>query len=132
MTEFPEKVYSAMVELLSNRVLGLQPLQYELGYYENYTKTIISCLSTTADEWYSRWSEPKDIYYAIVINTVDEYLESSGLVADNSDFWNALYINICEEKNIIEEKLKNIVPGITINIDDYHKEIMERLNANTQ
>ena len=130
--EFIENVYNAMTETLSNTKLGLQPLGYKLGYWETYTRTVITCLSNTASMWYGTSPYIKAGLYAVAINTVDEYLGVSILIDDDPEFWRSLYIKTVNEQKIIQEKIKNIKPGDIVNIDDYHEEAMRRLNANTQ
>lgn len=130
--EFIENVYNAMTETLSNTKLGLRPLGYKQGYWENYTKTVITCLSNTASMWYGTSPYIKAGLYAVAINSVDEYLGANVLIDDDPEFWKSLYMKAVNEQIIIQEKIKNIKPGDIVNIDDYHNETMERLNANTQ
>jgi hypothetical protein len=130
LSEFSEAVYTAMAELLGHPYLGNRPLQFEKGYLERRTITIIKCISISADEWYAVNAQPKTVLYAVVINTIDEFLEESSDKEDEPEFWTKLTEFMLAERTNILEKTKKLKNGDKINIDEYHRELKERLNVN--
>lgn len=127
--EFSEQVYEAMTHALGDYHLGRQQLEVAEGYYERLTKVTIHCMSNTADGWYARGAHPRTVFFAVVINSVHEYLEKNNLNEKSPDFWYDLHDKVVKEREIIDSKIEQLKPGDKVDIDVYHREIQERLDV---
>lgn len=127
--DFSEQVYDAMVVVLGNYNLGRQPVQCTKGYYEKLAEVMVHCMSNTADGWYTRGSHPRTVLFAVAINSVYEFLQKTGPKDEDYDFWFDLYTMAIDEKGIVKAKVELLKAGDEVNIDEYHREVEERLNA---
>lgn len=127
--EISEKVYKAMIEILSNPLLGEKPIYLTENHTENIVKIILYCMSSEADNWYTKNAHPKTIFYAVVINTVYEEIENLDFINNKKDFWKNLVEKLTEEEKNINTMIKEIKNNDKINIDEYHKKIKEMIRC---
>ena len=127
-----EDVVQIMMELLSDLNLRQIPIHVKPEFLDNKIKTLLYCLSTTADAWYGRKAHPRTVLNAILVNTIQEYVEDSGYKIGDIGFWNNLTANVAEiYTNIVSETAD---PGklTKIDIDSYHERFRRMLDVKAQ
>jgi hypothetical protein len=110
----------------------MDTLEESVEFSAVYATTVIKCMTLVADTWYYPNSGPRTILYAILINTVHEYLLDNEDKYNNPKFWVDLLCNATKIWNEIDEIVENIKNNDKINIDNYHGTFRGELNASTQ
>jgi hypothetical protein len=136
LSKFPEDVIRILSHDIVRFVSTIDDLGVNQKNSENDLITRIICYSHTADIWYTINSPPIVVYYAVLINSVHEYITDihKNIAPEdqqwlNADFWSGIYNLIDKERKYIKETVKNIKPGEVVNIDIYHEKVKGELNA---
>jgi hypothetical protein len=108
-----------------------------LEIYDKMTLTRLKCYSTTADTWYMNKSHPRTVLYAILINSVHEYIleKYKNIKSDefpwlSQEIWEHVLDVIDKERNEIKSKVDNLGINEVIDIDAWHNKMIGELNVN--
>jgi hypothetical protein len=127
--EFSDILMNATSRLLGNLDLGVDTLEFPREENIKYTTALIRCIAETSDIWFCQSSQPRTILYAILINTVHEYIVDNEKNHEKREFWAALHYEMVQEWNRICYVVLTIKDGDKIDIDEYHDKFRRDLNA---
>jgi hypothetical protein len=127
--EFSDVLVGATARLLGNLDLGADTLGYSREENTKYTTALIRCIAEVSDTWFCSNSQPRTILYAILINTVHEYIMDNEKNHEKREFWAALHYNMVQEWNKTCYAVKDIKDGDKIDIDEYHDKFRRDLSV---